>query len=52
MKIDDILLLARKNNPQKPKQNQDRIVIPKLNERMMDSILRHSDKTSSDDCDT
>lgn len=44
MKIDDILLLARKNNPQKPKQSEDRIVIPNLNDRMMDSIMRHTDK--------
>jgi hypothetical protein len=46
MKIDDILLLARKNNPQKPKMNDDRIFIPNLNEKMMDSILRQTDKVS------
>ena len=44
MKIDDILMLARKNKPEQESRGavEEKIFIPKLNTKMMDSIMRHS----------
>ena len=44
MKIEDILLLARKNKSDKQSMQEDKIFLPKMNVRMMDSIMRHSSK--------
>jgi len=41
MKIDDILLLARKSKPEDTRQ-EEKIFMPKLNVRMVDSIMRHT----------
>jgi hypothetical protein len=44
MKIEDILLLARKNKPEKDSRQEDKLSLPKMNVRMMDSILRHTNQ--------
>lgn len=41
MKIDDILTLARKTKAEIETRQEDRIFIPKLNVKMVDSIMRH-----------
>lgn len=47
MKIEDILLLARKNKPEKDTRQEDKLSLPKMNVRMMDSILRHTNQPRS-----
>ena len=41
MKIDDILTLARKTKNEIESRQEERIFIPKLNFKMVDSIMRH-----------
>lgn len=42
VKIDDILILARKTKTDNEVRQEERIFIPKMNVKMMDSIMRHT----------
>lgn len=44
MKIDDVLLLAKRNKKDDENNPEDRIFIPKMNVKMIDSIMRHDNK--------